>query len=111
MKRSHCRLIGLFLGIALMLSLGSLMFGQTKSAEKQQRIDGMIAVISKDTSTITIQSKNVRLQVLYNAKTQFSFRNKPATLDELKEGRRAICLVTSNEKSQMVATRIDLREK
>ena len=111
MKRSHRSLIGLFLGIALILSLGAPMFGQTKKAEKQQRIDGMIAVISKDTSTITIQSKNVRLQVLYNAKTQFSFRNKPATVDELKEGRRAICLVTSNEKNQMVATRIDLREK
>lgn len=111
MKRSYLSLIGLFLGIALIPSMTAPVLGQAKKAEKQQRIDGMIAVISTDTSTITIQSKNVRLQVLYTAKTQFSFRNKPATVSDLKEGRRAICLVTSNEKNQMVATRIDLREK
>ncbi len=110
MKRSHWTLIGLCLGIALLLIMSAPAIAQTKALQPQ-RVEGLLAVISKDTSTITVQSKNLRTQILYDAKTQISFRNKPATIDELKEGRRVICLVKSNDKNQKVATRIDLREK
>jgi hypothetical protein len=48
--------------------------------------------------------------VVFNEKTAFTFRNKPATVEELKEGRRVIVVGQPNDKNQLVATRIDVRD-
>jgi Domain of unknown function (DUF5666) len=82
-------------------------------AAKTDRIDGGIQMIDKNTRTVTVtlRGKTTQRQVTYDDKTTFTFRNKPATVDELKEGRRVIVLGHLNDKAQLVATRIDVRDE
>ena len=83
---------------------------KTKESE-DTRISGRVLRVLKDSSTITVQRDTRQTNILYDAKTVFTFRNQPSTIDEVKEGRRVICLVKQNEKKQTLATRIDVREK
>jgi hypothetical protein len=83
---------------------------QEKKESKEDRLSGVIHMINKDTSTITIRRGNVQRQVVYNADTKYTYQNKPATIDEVKEGRRVICLGKFNDKTQLVATRVEVRE-
>jgi hypothetical protein len=104
--------IGLSLGVAL--TLPALEARQdSKAAEKQDRIDGIIQLIDTPTKTVTVRlrDKQQQQQVIYSDKTTFTFRNKPATADEVKDGRRIIALGKVNEKNQLIATRIDVRDK
>ena len=59
---------------------------------------------------ITIRKGNVQRQVAYSADTKVTYRNKPGSMDDVKEGRRVIVLGKFNDKTQLVATRIDVRE-
>ena len=114
MRRSLSILIGLFLGVALSLSLSSPVYAKEKKAKaassKEDRLSGTIHMINKDTSTITLRRGNVQRQVVYGADTKYTYRNKPGTMDDVKEGRRVICLGKFNDKTQLAATRIDVRE-
>ncbi len=105
----------LLLAISLVLSTPVLtQANQTKKDEKakEMRLEGTVVLLSKDTSTVTILDRGrVRRPVLYDAKTQFTFRNKPGSIDMLKEGIRIICLGNVTEKKDFLATRIDIREK
>jgi hypothetical protein len=60
--------------------------------------------------TVRLRGKPDQRQVIYDDKTAFTFRNKPATLDEVKEGRRVIAVGKNNDKNQLIATRIDIRD-
>ncbi|MBI3666132.1 MAG: hypothetical protein HY236_07885 [Acidobacteria bacterium] len=115
MRRSFSLLFGLFLGVALVLSLGAPAYAKEKKAKaaaaaKEDRLSGVVHMINKDTSTITIRRGNVQRQVVYGPDTKYTYRNAASTMDEVKEGRRVICLGKFNEKTQLVATRIDVRE-
>lgn len=106
--------LGLFLGVVLTLPALEARQKDTKTAAgKQDRIDGSVQMIDKAAKTITVRlrGKPVQRGVIYDDKTAVTFRNKPATLDEVKEGRRVIVLGKSNEKNQLMATRIDVRDK
>jgi hypothetical protein len=79
---------------------------------KEVRVEGRVALISKDKSSITVAKRgNVRQTVFYNNNTQFTYRNKPASFDDVKDGRRVICLGKYEEKDRLVASRIDVRDK
>jgi hypothetical protein len=76
------------------------------------RIEGTVVLISKDSSRITLQQPgNVRRTILYDEKTKFTFRNKPASIDQLKEGIRVICLGKENDNKELLATRVDIRSE
>lgn len=104
--------MGLLLGVALTWPALEARQQDTKTA-KEDRIDGIIQLIDKETKTVTVRlrDKQQQQQVIYGDKTVFTFRNKSATSDEVKDGRRIIALGKVNEKNQLIATRIDVRDK
>jgi hypothetical protein len=107
------RLIGLSLGVLLSLLFAVSVFAADDKAAKPakpDRLDGRIQMINKDSSTITLEKGTIKRQVVYSGDTKFTYRNKPSSMDEVKEGRRVIVLGKFNDKAQLVATRIDVRE-
>jgi len=75
-------------------------------------LTGTVHRIDKDTSTIIIRKGADQRKVVYNTETKFTFQNKPgASIDDVIVGRRAICLGTFSDKTQLTATRVDLRTK
>jgi hypothetical protein len=49
--------------------------------------------------------------VIFTDKTLFTFRNKAGSLDQVKDGRHVICLGRYDDKNQLLATRIDVRDE
>ena len=115
MRQRYRSLTLLCMVIMASLVLAVPVMPQADEAKKQGkvaplRIEGTVVLISKDSSKITVQQQgNVRRTVLYDEKTRFSFRNKPGSIDQLKEGVRVICLGKENDKKDYLATRIDIR--
>jgi hypothetical protein len=108
--------MGLFLGVMLILPGVTPVEARQKEgqrpAAKQTRLDGTVQMIDKDTKTVTVRlrGKTNQRQVVYSDDTKFTYRNKPGSLDDVKDGRRVICLGKLNDKNQLIATRIDVRD-
>ncbi len=100
--------MGLCLAIALTLSAMPV-----AAQEKPDRVEGRIQNIDKATSTVTVtlRGKTNTVEVIFNEKTVFTFRNKASTVDEVKTGRNVICLGKLNDKAQLMATQIDVRDE
>ena len=114
MRRTLFLVLGLFLGLVLTAAPIDARQKDSKSAAgKQDRIDGSIHMIDKTAKVVTVRlrGKPDQREVSFDNKTAFTYRNKPATLDELKEGRRVIVLGKMTDKGQLVATRIDVRDE
>jgi Cu/Ag efflux protein CusF len=118
MRRCLFIAMGLLLGTALTLPSAAGQASQkedekVKAAAGESRIDGTVHMIDSAAKTITVRvrGKTEQRQVTYTDKTEFTFRNKPAKLEEVKEGRRVIVLGKVNDKNQVVATRIDVRDE
>ena len=107
--------IALFAGLFLLLSLVVMASAQNqkKTSTKQDRLRGTVHMVDKDASTIIIRKSIVqRTVVVYNAETQFTVQNKPGgSIDDVIVGRQVSCLGTFNDKTQLVATRVDVRAK
>jgi hypothetical protein len=86
---------------------------ERRAAAKLERVEGNVQMIDKaaKTVTVTLRGKTSQRQVVYSDSTKFTFRNKASSLDEVKEGRHVICLGKTNDKNQLVAARIDVRDK
>jgi hypothetical protein len=84
-----------------------------KDTPKEERIEGNVQAIDKATKTVTVtlRGKPMQRQVVYGDTTKFTFRNKASSVDELKDGRHVICLGKTNDKNQLIATRIDVRDE
>ena len=108
MRRSFPLLVGLFSVLALSLALTAPLKAQLKKT-KPDRIQGRVQMINKATSTITVREGQVPRQVVYDKNTKFTYLNKPATVDEVKDGRRLICVGKFDDKTRLVATRVDVR--
>jgi hypothetical protein len=107
-------LIALLVGVFLILSLAAMTRAedQKRTSTKEDRVTGTVHMIDKDTSTIIIRNGVDRRNVIYNAETKFTIQNKPgASIDDVIVGRRAICLGSFDGKTQLVATRVDVRTK
>jgi Cu/Ag efflux protein CusF len=105
--------MGLFFGVVLALPALEARQKDSKTASGQQdRIDGNVHMIDKTTKIVTVKlrGQTTQREVIYDDKTAFTFRNKPSTLDEVKEGTRIIAVGKNNDKNQLVATRIEVRE-
>lgn len=111
MRRTVSIATGLFVGVVLTLSVATQAYAKDKKAStKEDRLSGTIHMINKDTKTITLTKGTLQRQVVYNDDTKFTYRNKPGSFDDVKEGRRVICLGHFNDKTQLEATRVDVRE-
>jgi hypothetical protein len=120
-----CRLfavMGLGLGVLVAAAIVAPTTAQEKTQEKkptaaaqtkEDRIDGTVKSIDTKTKTISVRvrGKNMERAVIYDDKTKFTFRNKASSLDEVKGERRVICLGKLNDKGQLMATRIDVRDE
>ncbi len=101
------------LALCLTLVLGAGVYAQIKKDTKTglDRIEGTIQALNKEKSTLTIiQSGSTKAswKVIYNDQTKFTMRNKPAKLEDLKDGQRVIILGKA-EKEVLTAVRIDIR--
>ena len=87
--------------------------GQDKPAAsaKQGRWDGHIVRIDKDASWMDVRNtKGIEKRIHWTSSTSWTRLNKPVTDQSMfKEDERVICLGTYNEKTEFIATRIDLR--
>jgi hypothetical protein len=107
-------LISLLASVCLVLSLAALANAadRKRTSIKEGRLTGTIHRVNKDASTIIIRTGADQRKVVYNAETKFTFQNKPgASLDDVIVGRRATCLGTFDDKTQLTATRVDVRTK
>jgi hypothetical protein len=105
--------ISLLAGVCLLLSVAAMARAedQKKTATKEGRLSGTVHMIDKDTSTIIIRKGADRRTVVYTAETKITIQNKPGSLDDVIVGRRATCVGTQKEKTQFLATRVDVRTK
>jgi hypothetical protein len=71
------------------------------------RLSGTVHMINKDTSTITIRKGNVTREIVYTSDTKVTNQNKPATLDDVKEGSRVVA-IGKWDKTKLVADRINI---
>ena len=107
-------LISLLAAVFLFLALAAVASaeGQKKISTKEERLEGTVHMVDKETATIIIRKGAVQGKVVYNAETKFTIQNKSGgSIDDVIVGRRAICLGTFNEKAQLAATRVDVRTK
>ena len=102
----------LFLGVVVAVTPLAAQKDAKTAAGRQDRIDGSVHMIDKATKVVTVRlrGKPQQQEVVFDDKTAFTYRNKPATLDEVKEGRRVIVVGKNNDKGQLIATRVDVRD-
>ncbi len=114
MKRSiSCLLV---MGLVSLLVLVPGIYAQASKDAKSglDRIEGYVVTVDKDKSSLTVRQKsgtNIVWKVVYNADTKFTYRNAPSKVDEVKDGRRVICLGKFDDKTTLTAARIDVRTK
>ena len=83
-----------------------------KDNPKFDRLDGWVEMINKDQKKISLRTSNdVPRYVFYNGKTSYTYRNESASFDEVRVGRRVICVGKFDDKGRMQAERIDVRLK
>ena len=107
MKRGLIVTLAVCVAVALVCALATQAVAQAK--KEPIRYSGRINILSKDAKTITIQAKSGVLAIKYTDATKFTYRNKPGTIDDAKEGRRVIILLDPAQKD-MIAVRVDVRE-
>lgn len=78
------------------------------------RVDGTVIAINREKSTIKIRQKNrsnVVVTVSYTSDTKFSQLNEPATLDDVRDNGRVICIGKPDEEDgrRLVALVVDVR--
>ena len=88
MRRSFLATL-LCLGALVAISFVPSAIAKDKKA-KEGQITGTVHMITKDTSTVTVQKGNTQRQIVYNADTKWMYGTqanaKAATMDQMKEG-------------------------
>jgi len=108
------RLIAWRAGVLLFLSWAVVASAadQKKTSTKEDRLSGTVHMIDRDSSSIIVRKGAVQRKVIYNTETKFTIRNNPdASIDDVIVGRHVICLGRFNDKTQLVATRVDIQTK
>jgi hypothetical protein len=83
----------------------------TYAQDKGDRVTGTVQLINKETKTILIsgEANNKQTQVMYDDKTKVTKDNKPASIDDVQNGQRLICIGKTNDKGQLHAEHCDVR--
>jgi hypothetical protein len=95
------------------LSVGVTGLALAQKAAKQGRLSGVVKSFDKSKMTIEMRGKTsagVVRNIMYDPNTTFTLQGKPATADELKEGRRIVAL-GKFEGVNLKATTIALTER
>ncbi len=98
--------------VLLGVSLAGPVTAVTRAEEKKpDRVAGEVQLVNKETKTIAVRPTGTETpaQVVYDDHTKFTKAEKPATLDDVSNGVRVICLGKMNDKGQLVATHVDVR--
>lgn len=106
--------LGFGLAIALTLSALPAAAQEKRAAAKPDRVEGTVQSIDLATKTVTVtlRGKTIKtVPVIFSDETAFTFRNKKGSVDQVKDGRHVICLGKLNDKSELIATRIDVRDE
>jgi hypothetical protein len=104
MKKQFAVVVSILACAALVLVMSSPVIAQaSKSKEKPIEYSGRVNLINKDTKTITLQGTSGTIQVKYNEKTLYTYRNNPGTIDDVKQGLRVIVLADPAQKKEIVA--------
>ncbi|MCG6926639.1 MAG: hypothetical protein LJF30_15180 [Acidobacteria bacterium] len=114
MKRSTASLIALVLALAPVLSAALYAQAGTHDPTQLDLLEGRIVRIDSEKMTFEMRQSGpsgVTWTVAWNDKTAFTYRNEASSLDDLKDGRRVICLGTFGESNRMEARRVDVRDK
>ena len=116
MRRRLSIAMALCLGISLAPFVITTVGAQQKEGKdtaKQERAEGNVQMIDTATKTVTVtlRGKTTQRHVVYNESTKFTFRNKPSSFEEVKDGRHVICVGKMNDKNQLIATQIDVRDE
>jgi hypothetical protein len=106
-------LIAWFAGVFLFLTLAVITNAQDqkKTSTKEDRLSGTVHAIDKDASSIIIRKGVIQRRIVYNVETQFTIQNKPGSIDGVIVGRQVTCLGGFNDKSQLIATHVDVRSR
>jgi len=104
---------GLCLAIAITLSAIPGAAQEKKPATKLSRVEGNVQSIDNATKMVTVRlrGKTNTVPVVFSDKTLFTFRNKAGSVDQVKDGRHVICLGRFDDKQQLIASRIDVRDE
>ena len=79
------------------------------------RIEGTVIGVNKKATTISIRQRshtNMAWTIHYDDATSFSYRNTITSLEDVKNGRRIVCLGRYEEKekkNEMIAVVVDVR--
>ena len=95
------------------IPLGLAGVGLAQKAAKQDRLSGIIRSVDKSKMTIEMRGRtdaNIVSNIMYDANTHFTLQGKPATADDLKDGRRIIAL-GKFEGVNLKATQVALTER
>jgi hypothetical protein len=86
---------------------------EKKATPKLTRVEGNVQSIDKPSKTVMVRlrGKTNTVPVLFSDKTLFTFRNKAGSVDQVKDGRHVICLGRYNDKQQLIASRVDVRDE
>ena len=91
MRRNILTGFTLCLGVLVAITVGA----AVAKEKKPDQLNGTVRSVQKDTSTITVRTKEIERQIVYNADTKFvkgtAKHNTPSSADELKEGWYAHC--------------------
>jgi hypothetical protein len=93
--RTKC-LLAWFAGVFLFLILAVIVSAQEqkKTSTKEDRLSGTVHTIDKDASAIIIRQGAIQ-----------------GSIDDVIVGRKVNCLGSFNDKSQLVATHVDIRSR
>ena len=97
--------------VILIMAIVASAQGQKKTSTKEDRLSGTVHMIDLDTSSIIIRNGAIQRRVVYNAETKFTIQNKPGSIDDVIVGRQVICLGSLNDKSQLIATHVEVRSR
>ena len=95
------------------IPLGLAGVGLAQKAAKQDRLSGIIRSVDKSKMTIEMRGRtdaNIVRNIMYDANTKFKLQGKPATADDLKDGRRIVAL-GKFEGVNLKATQVALTER
>jgi hypothetical protein len=88
MKRRNLTCIVLWVSAFLFVAFS--VAGAADKKGKEGKVTGTVHMLAKDSSTITVLSRNVQRQVTYNGDTKWfqgtQGSNKPGSIDDVKEG-------------------------
>ncbi len=82
---------------------------EKKASMSESRWRGVIVRSNKDVMTLTVRKGNIEKIIHYDTSTKWTQGTKEIDSKEFKDGSRVICLGKYNDKSEFMATRIDLR--